>query len=45
MMNLLVLEGIYNRNVNLDKMMMVYLNLCTHNHFGIELFCPNRDVV
>ena len=28
----------YNRNVN--KMIMVYLNLCMHNHFGMEIFCP-----
>ena len=19
--------------------------ICMHNHFGIEIFCPNRDVV
>ena len=38
MMNLLVIKRIYNRNV--DKMMVVYLNLCTHNHFGMEIFAP-----
>ena len=45
MINLLAINRIYDRNVNVDKMMMVYLNLCLHNYFGIEIFCPNIDVV
>ena len=32
-------------DINVDEIMMIYLNLCAHNHFGIEIFCPNRDVV
>ena len=38
-----MIKRIYDRDV--DKMMMIYLDLCMHNHFGIELFCPNRDIV
>ena len=45
MINILVIKRIYERDVNVDKMMMVYLNLCKHNHFGIEIFCSNRDVI
>ena len=45
MINILVINRIYDRNVNVDKMMMVYLNLCGHSHFEIEIFCPNRNVV
>ena len=45
MIIILAINRIYNRDVNVDKMMMVYLNLCMHNHFGIEIFCPNRDLV
>ena len=45
MINLLVINRIYDRNVNVDKMMIVYLDLYMHNHFGIEIFSPNRDVV
>ena len=45
MINTLAIKRIYDRDVNVDKMRMVCLNLCMHNHFGIEIFCPNRDVV
>ena len=45
MINLLVIDRAYDRNSNVDKMMMVYLNLSMYNHFGIEIICPNRDVV
>ena len=45
MINILVIKRIYGRDVNVDKMMIVNLNLCMHNHFGIEIICPNRDVV
>ena len=45
MINTLAINRVYDRDVNVDKIMMVYLNLCMHNHFGIEIFCPNRDVV
>ena len=45
MINILMIKRIYDRKVNVDKMMMVYLNLCMNNHFGIEIFCLNRDVV
>ena len=44
-MKTLEINRSYDRNVNVDKMMMTYLNLCMHNHFGIEIFCPDRDVV
>ena len=44
MINILAIKGIYDKDVNVDKM-MIYLNLCVLNHFGIEIFCPNRDVV
>ena len=37
MINILAIERIYDRDVNVDKMKMVYLNLCVHNHFGIEI--------
>ena len=36
----LEINRIYDRNVNVDKMMMAYLNLCMHNHFKIEIFAP-----
>ena len=39
------MNRIYDGNVNVDKVMMTYLNLCMHNHFGLEILCPNRDVV
>ena len=45
MITTLAIKRIYDRNVNVDKLMMVYLNLCMHNHFGIEIIFPNRDVV
>ena len=45
MINILAIKRIYDRDVNVDKMMMVYLNLWMHNHFGIEIFCLNKDVV
>ena len=45
MIKTLEINRIYDGNVNVDKMMMIHLNLCMHNHFGIEIFCPNRDVV
>ena len=45
MINILGINRVYDRDVNINKMMMVYLNLCTHNHFRIEIFCPNRDAV
>ena len=42
---MLAIKRIYDRDVTVDEMMMVYLNLCMHHHFGIEIFCPNRDAV
>ena len=45
MIKTLDVNRICDRNVNVDKIMMVYLNLCMHNHFRIEIFFPNRDVV
>ena len=37
MINTLVIKRVYDRDVNVDKMMMVYSNLCMHNHFGIDI--------
>ena len=45
MTNILAIKRIYDRDVKVYKMLIVYLNLYMHNHFGIEIFCPNRDVV
>ena len=45
MINTLVIKRFYARDVNVGEMMMVCLNLCMHNHFGIEIIFPNRDVV
>ena len=45
MIKILETNRIYDRNVNIDKMMMVCFNLCMPNHFRIEIFCPNMDVV
>ena len=40
MINILAINRIYDRDVNVDKMMMVYLNLCMHSHFRIENILP-----
>ena len=40
MINTLAIKRIYDRDVKVDKMMMVYLNLCMHNHFRIEIIFP-----
>ena len=42
---MLVIKRVYDMDINVDEMMMIYLNLCGHNHFRIEIFCLNRDVV
>ena len=34
-----------DRDVNVDEIIMICLNLCMHNHFGIEIIFPNRDAV
>ena len=45
MINMLVMKIIYDMDINVDEMIMVCLNVCAHNHFKIEIFCPSRDVV
>ena len=35
-----------NRDVHMDDLIIfICLNLCMDNHFRIEIFFPNRDVV
>ena len=44
MIGTLVTKTFCDRDVNVDDT-MTCLNLCKHNHFGIEIIFPNRDVV
>ena len=45
MINTLVIKRSCDRDVNVDEIIMICLNLCMHNHFRMEKILPNRDVV
>ena len=44
MIETLMIKMYCDRDVNVDDIITCSV-LCMHNQFGIEIFCPSRDVV